>query len=490
MRADRQLTAFLTAILVAALIGLGAASVAFGSDSVFWANRETFTISFANLDGTGGADLATGSASVVAPFGTALDPAAGRIYWPNYEGNTISFAELDGSGGGDLSTGSATVSGPVGVAVDPAAGRIYWADSSGNKISFANLDGSGGGDLSTGSATVNGPFGVAVDPAAGRIYWANIFGNKISFAKLDGTGGGNLATGSATVNEPAGVAVDPTAGRIYWANSGADKISFAKLDGSGGGDLSTSGATMAVPEGVALDPGAGRIYWGNAGGNRISFANLDGTGGGDLNTVGAQTYWSVFPVLLKSPSGAGLPAISGGTAVGSSLSCSTGSWAPDAVPEFLYRAPQAFAYQWSLNGADIAGASQSSTVANVPGEYRCRVTAWNHAGSAVQTSAPQTVLAISPPAPPKEPPRPDTKITRARIDPQARKATFKFKATGAAGSFQCALASKHHSAKFKSCTSPKVYKNLKPGKFTFEVRAVGPGGTDPTPAKKQFKIAK
>jgi len=30
---------------------------------------------------------------------------------------------------------------------------------------------------------------------------------------------------------------------------------------------------------------------------------------------------------------------------------------------------------------------------------------------------------------------------------------------------------------------------LKPGKYTFEVRAVGPGGPDPSPAKKKFKIS-
>jgi hypothetical protein len=29
---------------------------------------------------------------------------------------------------------------------------------------------------------------------------------------------------------------------------------------------------------------------------------------------------------------------------------------------------------------------------------------------------------------------------------------------------------------------------LKPGKYTFKVRAVGPGGTDPSPAKKKFTI--
>ena len=76
-----------------------------------------------------------------------VDHAAGKIYWGNTSGNKISWANLNGSGGGDLNTGTATVSGPVGVAIDTVARKIYWANYSGNKISFAKLDNTGGGDL-------------------------------------------------------------------------------------------------------------------------------------------------------------------------------------------------------------------------------------------------------------------------------------------------------------------------------------------------------
>ncbi len=77
--------------------------------------------------------------------------AADRVYWVNGSAsNSISFANLDGSGGADLSLMGATPGGPFGLALYPAAGRIYWADPGVNKISFANLDGSGGGgDLIT-----------------------------------------------------------------------------------------------------------------------------------------------------------------------------------------------------------------------------------------------------------------------------------------------------------------------------------------------------
>ena len=69
------------------------------------------------------------------------------------------------------------------------------------------------------------------------------------------------------------------------------------------------------------------------------------------------------------------------------LCCSRGSWAPDLHGAFLYRAPQSFAYQWRLNGADIGGANAPHYTATAPGSYTCRVTATNPAGSATQTSA-------------------------------------------------------------------------------------------------------
>lgn len=381
-------------VLLAVLFVVGwQAAPALGADRVYWSNGAGAAISFASLDATTAGDLATTGATTSFPAGVAVDFAAGRIYWANHNANKISFASLDGSGGGDLNTAGATVDHPFGVAVDPAAGRIYWANQiSAGKISFANLDGSGGGDLNTTGATVSEPSGVAVDPGAGRIYWADLPANKISFANVDGSGGGDLATTGATVNGPAGVAVDPAAGRVYWANLFGNKISFANLSGSGGGDVSTLTATVNNPEGVAVDPAAGRIYWANASANNISFANLDGTGAGDLATLTATVNGPTFPVLLKRPSGTSVPTISGGTSAGSTLSCSRGSWASDLLPAFLYRAPQSIAYQWSLNGADIAGATASSYMASAPGSYACRVTAANLAGSSTQTSTTHTVL--------------------------------------------------------------------------------------------------
>jgi CheY-like chemotaxis protein/DNA-binding beta-propeller fold protein YncE len=372
------------------------ASAARAGDRIYWANYTGNKISFANLDGSGGSDLVTTGATVSNPFGVAIDPAAGRIYWANFAAGKISFANLDGSGGGDLATTGATVNGPEGLAVDPGAGRVYWANNNVGKISFAKLDGSGGGDISTAGATVSNATGLAIDPSGGRVWWANS-ANKISFARLDGSGGADLTVTGATVNGPEGLALDPAAGRIYWANFAAAKVSFANLDGSAGADLATTGATVSNPIGVAVDPVAGRIWWANEPGpGTISFAKVDGSGGGDLATAGATMNNPEGVALLEVPRAAGVPTLAGGTAPGSVLSCSQGSWAPDLLSAFVYRAPQSIAYQWRLNDADIAGATANTVTASAPGDYRCTVTAANAAGSAKQTSAPHTVAA--PPA--------------------------------------------------------------------------------------------
>ncbi len=89
---------------------------------------------------------------------------------------------------------------------------------------------------------------------------------------------------------------------------------------------------------------------------------------------------------------------------------------------------------------------------------------------------------------------PGTKITKAKISSKHHQATFSFKAIGTATGFQCALVrtpKAHHKKpkpSFSACRSPKTYKHLKPGKYTFEVRALNAAGADPTPAKKSFTI--
>ena len=399
MISRRQSAWLLQSLFAAAVFFLLATPLAHAAGRIYWGGYGASPpkISFANLDGSGGGDLNTTGATLEEPLGVTIDAAAGRVYWANDAAPKISFANLDGSGGGDLNTTGAMTNPLAGIAIYPATGRIYWANNAASGISYANLDGSGGSDLKLGAATINGPEGVAVDPIAGRIYWANnSTPATISFANLDGSGGGDLQTGAATIENPTGVAIDPAAGRIYWANfNPINTISFANLDGSGGGDLKTGAATVHGPEGLAIDPAAGRVYWANYGPPAtISFANLDGSGGGDLPISGTTVEEPAFPALLEPPGAVGPPVVAGRTTPGSDLSCSKGSWAPDLLESFLYRVPQSYAYQWSKNGAEIAGATSESIAAGSVGNYQCRVTAGNQAGTATQTSSGRGVFKI------------------------------------------------------------------------------------------------
>lgn len=81
---------------------------------------------------------------------------------------------------------------------------------------------------------------------------------------------------------------------------------------------------------------------------------------------------------------------------------------------------------------------------------------------------------------------PDTKILKGPPKKtHKRTAKFKFTSTEAGSSFQCKLDKKP----FKPCVSPKKYKQLKPGKHVFKVRAIDKAGNvDPTPAKRKFTV--
>jgi hypothetical protein len=359
------------------------ASAAFGADGIYWADMGSAAIRAGNLDGSGTARTLFAASST--PGGIAIDPVAGKIYWAG--SGTINVGNLDGTGTPQaLYTGQS----PIGIAIDPAAGKIYWANFSGaGTIMVGNLDGTGTPQALYTSESF--PAGVAVDPAAGKIYWADGSSNQIRVGNLNGSGSAQTLFASGVA--PQGVAIDPAAGKIYWAthiSSGA--IQVGNLDGSGSAtNLFTA---ENFPKGVAIDPMAGKVYWAsNASSGAIRVGNLNGSGTPTNVFTGESS--PVFPALLRAPSGVGMPAVAGGSTTGSSLSCSQGAWAADLVGSFLYRAPQAFAYQWSENGADVAGATSSSYTPSAPGNYTCRVTASNLAGLSAQTSVPHAV--VSPP---------------------------------------------------------------------------------------------
>jgi List-Bact-rpt repeat protein/WD40 repeat protein len=86
------------------------------------------------------------------------------------------------------------------------------------------------------------------------------------------------------------------------------------------------------------------------------------------------------------------------------------------------------------------------------------------------------------------PAAPNTKLAKPKISSKKRMATFRFKAVGTATGFRCSLVHGKGKPKFRPCVSPKVYRHLRPGKYTFQVLALNGTVTDKTPAKKRFTI--
>jgi hypothetical protein len=121
------------------------------------------------------------------------------------------------------------------------------------------------------------------------------------------------------------------------------------------------------------------------------------------------------------------------------------------------------------------------------------------AGANVDDVALTGTIAPPPGTPPVGPPAtippPQTRITKLKIltakaKNGAAKLGAKLSFTGSGGSgklrFQCKL----DKGKFKTCTSPKTYRVLKPGKHSFQVRAVdATSAADASPAKRSFQIA-
>jgi DNA-binding beta-propeller fold protein YncE len=377
---------FSATLVAGSLLALAIASDASAADTIYWTNYSAAAIRHGNLDGSGSATSLFSSEGNA--FGIALNPATGKIYWARQD-SQVRVGNLDGSGtAADLWSSEAA---PTSLATDPANNKIYWGNfATPFTLRKGNLDGTGSAS-DVGFPGEAGQAGVAIDPANNKIYWSA--SGKIRKGNLDGTGtASDLWTGESS---PSGIAIDPPNNKIYWAATSGATLRQANLDGTGTvSDLWP--VVSSDPEGVAIDPADNKIYWTNYSGT-VKRANLDGSG--SITTLFPSEASGLFDIaVLVAPLGTGVPQISGGGQVGQQLSCSQGSWAADLVGAFFYRAPATFAYQWQLGGVDIGGATSSTFTPGSAGNYSCRVTATNQAGSAPQTSGQTSVVNPPPPS--------------------------------------------------------------------------------------------
>lgn len=348
-----------------------------------------------------------------------------------------------GSGPGQFQT-------PYGIAVD-GSGYVYVTDSS-------RVEKFTAGGKFVSQWHIDGPsaYGVGAIAAslAGNIYVANPGRNRVERYTANGTflgQWGSQGKGNGQFSDPAGIATD-SAGNVYVVDSrfgcriekfSATGAFLAKWGKCGAGD-----GQFNAPTGIATDS-AGNVYVVDSGNYRVQQFSSDGRFLGKWGSAGGGKGQFSYPTNVAT-------AASTVFVVDSSASTVQAFTLDGKFASLFGGGPDLF------SPTGIA-TDKSGNVYLVDGGHN-RVVKF---------------VRLNPP---------DTRITAAKISSKRHRATFSFEATGQSRGFQCSLDKPGKKGSFKSCDSPKTYKHLDSGSYRFRVRAVGPGGKDPSPASKRFRI--
>jgi hypothetical protein len=307
------------------------------------------------------------------------------------------------------------------------------------------------------------------------------------------------------------VAIDD-AGEYAIEYGHADSVSSTKvrvsLNGGAPVDLNTGSATSPAQVALLMNPsGEALAFWDDTNGNW--FMNIRSAGQGFGPPVGTPPLGAA-PKAKNVEGGNGdvLDAFdafdgSGNTTVDASLRPAGGSFsAPQALSPvnddpFAFGEDAAidenddalvawtdvnFAVRVATTGASAGGGGGGGGTGGTGGT--------GTGGTGTGTGGTGTTGTAPPPT------RPNTTLAGHQVNRELRQARFTFKAVGQASGFKCALVKhtkkrKHHKQpkpRYSRCSSPKVYRHLARGKYTFYVRAFNAAGVDLTPTTFGFKI--
>ncbi len=187
-------------------------------------------------------------------------------------------------------------------------------------------------------------------------------------------------------------------------------------------------------------------------------------------TTAAPTAPTIAATAPASPGPTRRPAVSGtlGARPGATIAIFTnancaGSPAVKGTPE-----------DFAGTGIQVTVAANASTVLSVDANNAAGTSACSKPLTYVEDSTPpETTISTSPRA-------------RRASSAAGTRARFAFTANEPTLRFECSLDRGH----FGPCSSPKVYRKLKPGRHRFEARAVDlAGNVDPTPAIRRFSVS-
>ncbi|HVV91637.1 MAG TPA: beta-propeller fold lactonase family protein [Solirubrobacterales bacterium] len=511
---------------------------------LYVANQGDDTVSAYEIAADGALVAAPGSPFPTghAPFGVAVTPDGTHLYVTNEGSSNVSAYAIGADGGLAQLAGSPYPVGsfPLAASVTPDGRHLYvsggtadlWGFSIGEAGGLSELAGS---PFPTGSD----PFDIAITSDGRRLYLGNQSSAGISGYAVGAEGELSPLPGTpyAAGSNPAGLAVAPDGHHLYATSASSDVVSGFSIAGSGA--LGTvAGSPFAAgthPEQVTLTPDQGPVAaFTTSVAPAGSVSTFDGSSSSDPDGTVARYEWDfgdgstvtdggatphhtyaapgTYTVTLTVSDDEGCSTIQ--TFTGQTVGCNGGPAARVSHQVTVARLARTLAVRKTGGG--------SGTVTSSPAGIDCGPTCsarfeadtvvtlsataapgstfagWGGACSgtgicsvtmdrAHDVSAGFTAVKPSP-APPTPPP--NTKIIAAKISPRGGGATFRFRALGRATGFQCALTGKGRKARFRPCSSPKRYLHLKPGRYTFGVRATGPGGTDASPAKRRFKVTR
>jgi hypothetical protein len=378
--------------LLLGVLAAAAIPVTASADNVYWSGSSSSAIRYGNL---GGGTAASVFAGEQAPAEVAISPGSDTVYWADTVAGTIRAGSLETGVVQTLYTEPAGAE-PAGIAINASAGKLYWTDAGSGKVQVGSTTGGGNPTTLFTEAVGARPGGLSINSGgSGTLYWADAGSGTIR--------AGSLAAGASATTlyteaggEPSGVAVAPETKTIYWTASATGAIQSAPLAGGGTVSRLYTEAAGAKPRGLAIDASRGEIYWTNSGSGEVRDAALAGSG--VEQTLFSGEGEPSFPAVLANPVGTGVPKISGHYTAGNTLTCGSGRWAANAPGANYYAAPRSYAYQWSLAGVPISGATAAAYVPASEGSYTCAVTASNGAGATAQTSVAIKVKAAAPTA--------------------------------------------------------------------------------------------
>jgi 6-phosphogluconolactonase (cycloisomerase 2 family) len=427
-----------------------------------------------------------------APNSVAVSPDGSLLYATNLRPATLSGFEIGPDGALTALSGSPFATGfsPDQLAFTPSGGYLYTTTSDGLLGYSIGPDGSP-------TQLAGSPFapidqgGIQVTPDGDHLYAASTFSETVHAYAIGADGSLTELAGSpvAAGTSPNGVALAPDGEHLYVANYNSNDVSAYSVGADGAlTELAASPFPTGgdVPTELAITPDGDNVYVTNQLGNIVTGYGVAADGSlAELASSPFATGATPGPITIApdQPPVASIDApATNKSGLPISFDASPSSDSDGAIAR----------YDWDFgDGSTVSDGGQTETHSYVqPGTYEVTLTLTDDEGcSMILIYTGKTALCNGGPgaATTREVTveGPETTIRGKPRFGQKNDTRLRFFSSIPDSTFECKLNRK----RYRSCESPKNYKNLKPGKYRFRVFATTAQGiVDPTPAKIKFKV--